>query len=427
VEEVQMGVIKNLAVFLSLLPEPCRVSYLPVLHDILHTTNPFNWRLRQYLALQLSDLIDLPPKSDICTMLFPLVMTLLQDPVADVRRDSFKGVSKLILILYEQTKHEVLSRSSTPRGSFSSTSDQPTSSNGNAAVHVDSIQFSLEAANKANETSCTSHHHAHKSSRASHDLEAVIRAINSLSRGETYMVRQLYIELTHRLLRDLPRELFEKSFVEGILKLTCDPVINVRVSVAVMLTGWEPEDPAPAPADALDTATTSIKRSTSSQQIESNGKASAAASTSPWTWLMQRPDIRECVRRLSKDDHDVYNNLVKLDYLFPDITFEKMSCRGLKTPPGGIQAIVYSGLTKELEIDLDIDGEEDEGSEHRPSLMLSPLDLSDPTNAHIHHVDASPRSSLTNLGNFNAEGMENMTEEGMEELMNTLDMGPRHG
>eukprot|EP01034_Spumella_vulgaris_P026022 gene26022-32548_t len=58
-EVVQMGIIKYLAPFLEMLPEPCRVSYLPLLHDILHSTNPFNWRLRQFLALQLPELIPL--------------------------------------------------------------------------------------------------------------------------------------------------------------------------------------------------------------------------------------------------------------------------------------------------------------------------------------------------------------------------------
>ena len=54
VEPVQMGVMKRLSSFLRLLSQPCRLSYLPLLHDILHSTNPFNWRLRQSLALQVS-------------------------------------------------------------------------------------------------------------------------------------------------------------------------------------------------------------------------------------------------------------------------------------------------------------------------------------------------------------------------------------
>ena len=70
------------------------------MHNILHVTNPFNWRLRQCLALQLPVLLDLPPVGSIYITLFPLIMTLLQDPVASVRKESFLGVQKLVLILH---------------------------------------------------------------------------------------------------------------------------------------------------------------------------------------------------------------------------------------------------------------------------------------------------------------------------------------
>ena len=43
----------------------------------------------------------------------------------------------------------------------------------------------------------------------------------------------------HQLLIYLPRFLFEKHFIQGILALTCDPVINVRVPLAVLLSGFE--------------------------------------------------------------------------------------------------------------------------------------------------------------------------------------------
>ena len=102
VEAVQMGIMRHLADFFSQLSMPCRVSYLPLLHDLLHSTNPFNWRLRQCLAVQLPDLLKLPPPDLVFNTLFPLVMTLLQDPVASVRKDSFRGVARMLLILCEQ-------------------------------------------------------------------------------------------------------------------------------------------------------------------------------------------------------------------------------------------------------------------------------------------------------------------------------------
>ena len=94
-----MGVMRHLAEFLSVLSVPCRVSYLPLLHDILHSTNLFNWRLRQCLAVQLPSLLLLPPRDLVFNTLFTLVMTLLQDPVASVRCDSFLGVARMVMIL----------------------------------------------------------------------------------------------------------------------------------------------------------------------------------------------------------------------------------------------------------------------------------------------------------------------------------------
>ncbi len=434
-----------MAVFLGLLSEPCRISYLPVLHDILHSTNPFNWRLRQALALQLPELIDLPPKKDVFSMLFPLVMILLQDPVADVRKDSFKGVAKLINVLYEQSKLELIQ------------SENEINSNG------EQIQ-----------------------KHATHDLETVIRGVNALVRGETYQIRELWIEVCHRLLRELPRELFEKSFIEGILKLTSDPVSNVRVAVAIMLTGWEPEDHAPwesrtnsrnsnsnsngnlnssnsidnenenensngelvtfassnssnspSPTSALTPNATSVEASITSTSVSSKSNSAYRNRPSPYSWLLQRPDIKECIQRLRQDDQDVYYNVLKLQPLFPDLVFEKMSCRGIKSAPGGSVPVVYSGTTVEVPIPLDIEEE----LEQRDSIY-SPgkagLDLSDSSAAHIHypaahglgHNNASSAMATSNrvfpppTDMLLAEGENSLA--GFEEFMETLDMGNVH-
>ena len=101
-----MGVMQNLAVFLSTLPQPCRLSYLPLIHDILYSTNPFNWRFRQCIAVQLPELIQLPQKVDVFRTLYPLVMVLLQDPVYHVRRDSFRGVAALVKCLSSQVDNK---------------------------------------------------------------------------------------------------------------------------------------------------------------------------------------------------------------------------------------------------------------------------------------------------------------------------------
>lgn len=297
-EAVQMGVIKHLALFLEMLPEPCRVSYLPLLHDILHSTNPFNWRLRQYLAVQLPALVELPPRNELFRTVFPLVMILLQDPVASVRRDSFRGVTVLLNSLYQLTR-----------------------------IPPDTV----ESANLA----------AHSTQH----LDEMARAINSLVAGEKYQLRQLWVEVCHELLRNLPRDLFEHYFVQGILTLTCDRVSNVRVAVAFFLVDWGSGNLPPwksANCSSDDSA------GVSDLEIES----STVLQETPWHWLLRRSDIRECVIRLARDDNDVYLNLVQLQPLFPDVVFSSMSCRGLKSPPGGLVPVALSPLEGTVSEDI---------------------------------------------------------------------------
>jgi serine/threonine-protein phosphatase 4 regulatory subunit 1 len=287
-EVVQLGVIKNLAAFLQKLPELCRVSYLPVLHEILHTTNPFNWRLRQYLAMQLSKLVALPKKPEVYKTLFPTIMTLLQDPVASVRRETFQGVSSFVLAIYE------------------------------VAHNVDQRYTEAEViAGKKN-------------------LAEITRAINQFITSPKCYIRQLWMELARQLLKDLPAAFFESEFLAGVLKLTLDRVLNVRLAVAMFLAGWGPEYPAPWDEDDFpDAADDNQSEDRSASSSSNNYKKS-----SPWIWLLKRTDMKECVRRLSKDDRDVYLHVSQLRILYPDIEFKMMSCRGRKIPPGGAEIIV---------------------------------------------------------------------------------------
>lgn len=266
-EVVQMGVMKNLAAFLEKLPELCRVSYLPILHEILHTTNPFNWRLRQFLAMQLSQLVALPRKPEVYKTLFPTIMTLLQDPVASVRRETFQGVSAFVSAIYE------------------------------VANNVGSAYTEAEV------------------TTGKKNLSEITRAINQFITSPKCYIRQLWMELARQLLKDLPTTFFEAEFLPGVLKITLDRVQNVRLAAAMFMAGWGPEYPAPWEETADSTK------------------------PNPWVWLLKRMDIKECVRRMSCDDRDVYLHVSQLRVLYPDIEFKQMSCRGRKIPPGGADVI----------------------------------------------------------------------------------------
>jgi hypothetical protein len=193
-----MGVMKHLAEFLRMLSVPCRLSFLPMLQDILNTTNPFNWRLRQSLALQLPELIDLPPIENLYSSLYPLITSLLQDSIVSVRRCSYKGVAKLINVLAAEAEREM--KTSADSGKPSITEAQ---------------------------------------------LEDVAGIINMLAHGDSYNMRLVWVELCHTLLRELPQTLFEKYFLEGVLLLTSDKTTNIRIAVATLLGGWAPLDLAP--------------------------------------------------------------------------------------------------------------------------------------------------------------------------------------
>lgn len=275
VETVQMGVIKFLAPFLAKLPALCRVSYLPILHEILHSTNPFNWRLRQHLAVQLPQLVALPTKPDVYRTLFPTMMTLLQDPVSSVRRETFKGISAFLNAVFE------------------------------VVVNEGKIYTAEDVKN------------------STHNLEEITKAINNFVASDKCYLRQLWAELCLQLFKDIPKQLFEETFLPGLLVLTCDPIFNVRLAVAQFMVGWAPEYPAPWYED------------------EENGEVIIRDnSNSPWEWLLKRSDIKTCVERLSKDDQDIYLCLSQLQNVYLDIDFRIVSCRGQKTAPGGVKPII---------------------------------------------------------------------------------------
>jgi len=279
VEAVQIGVIRHLADFLKLLPEPCRVSYLPLLQDILNSTNAFNWRLRQSLAQQLPDLVMLPPPHLLYSTLFPLIMILLQDPVASVRNETFKGTSKLLCVLHSMPDEAVA----------------------NGVPTQTSLKF----------------------------IETVANTINELLSSSNYQNRLIWLDLSRQLLIDLPKDLFEKYFLQGVLHLTIDRISNVRVAVGDLISGWAPDFPEPwTEGDDL-------------------------GRVHPWKWFLARSDIQECVKRLCVDDTDVFIRVKKVAPMFPGLEFKSISCRGLKQPPGGVDPIPLAvALEDEAEEDL---------------------------------------------------------------------------
>lgn len=177
---------------------------------------PFKWRFRQRIASQISAIIPLYSPKDIHQVLFPLTLTLLHDPVAEVRHGAFSGVSELLLA----SQPSYLS---------------PYSSS--ASQNVSTPDADADAAAAA----------ASDSERGEQDQtrddfffsNEVAGAINALTRSNGYMYRQTWAQLCRFLLTSLPRHVFERYFIQGILLLTSDPVFNVRLAVAQIFIGFD--------------------------------------------------------------------------------------------------------------------------------------------------------------------------------------------
>lgn len=324
---VRLGIIKYLAEFLVLLSVPCRVSYLPLLNDLLQSANPLNWRLRESLANQLSSLMDLLPAQNLFGTLFPLTMALLQDPVFMVRRASYDGVVRMIMVLYINLESPLLPP---PQGT----------------TNADSVDLAGMVKGK------TEVKDSELGKSSAKYLASVARAINALTFSESYQQRQAWAELSLALLREIPQHIFEMYFVESLILLASDPVPNVRIAAAQTLTGWAPYDYAPwetpEPTDPAASDTTRISPSLSRSHSGSGPTLKRSNSLEPeppiakrtdrpcpWKWLLARSDIKACIERLAVEDRDVYSSMSKLEPMFPAILFDRRSCRGLREAPGG--------------------------------------------------------------------------------------------
>ena len=105
-DEVKVGVIQNLAAFLSVLSEATRVSYLPALVEIRAETD--NWRFRFMLASQLAEFGNIFPHHAIVDTLVPLSLDLCTDNVAEVRTAAIGELGKLMATLLDSETHSAL-------------------------------------------------------------------------------------------------------------------------------------------------------------------------------------------------------------------------------------------------------------------------------------------------------------------------------
>ncbi|CAG9856795.1 unnamed protein product [Phyllotreta striolata] len=95
-DEVRIGVLKNLTSFLEVI-HPCkRNTYLPRLIGFLQTDNEWNWRFREELAVQLLEAIELFKPSDVAKHFGIIALQLLYDKVAAVRTVAVNLVTEIV-------------------------------------------------------------------------------------------------------------------------------------------------------------------------------------------------------------------------------------------------------------------------------------------------------------------------------------------
>ncbi|XP_076285831.1 serine/threonine-protein phosphatase 4 regulatory subunit 1 isoform X2 [Lasioglossum baleicum] len=98
-DEVRIGILKNLTTFLNLLKPEDRYQYLLILKEFLKTDNIWNWRFREELATQLVEAVTLFTPFDVQTYIVPLSFELINDKVAAVRHVGFSLVAKIVAFL----------------------------------------------------------------------------------------------------------------------------------------------------------------------------------------------------------------------------------------------------------------------------------------------------------------------------------------
>jgi serine/threonine-protein phosphatase 4 regulatory subunit 1 len=278
-EVIQMGVIKNIASFVKLLSQPCRSSYLPLLYDIVHNTNPFKWRIRKYIALQLTDLVVLPEPCVLVNTLFPLTMTLMQDPIASVRKSAMDGAAKMLSILYDLDSKT---------GQEESGSNSPAVvSGGDGAQAQAQTQAQAQAQTQAQAQALrqgqgqgpegdggSGSQIEGKTGSIMRYFQLIFNILEKLFEHESSHERCIWAEFVSAIPPSENRSMCESYFASRILKLSIDPVIDVRITIAELLFKWIQ----PACKDS--------------------GNSNSDSSCSPIAWVRKNSDLKASVMNI---------------------------------------------------------------------------------------------------------------------------------
>jgi serine/threonine-protein phosphatase 4 regulatory subunit 1 len=95
-EDVRLSALRNFHQIIGVVSIKKREPLLELLNDMLSTSSPMNWRMRNSVARQLNQIICYFKAHSIRNKIAPLVFKLLDDPVAEVREKTYSSVPTLL-------------------------------------------------------------------------------------------------------------------------------------------------------------------------------------------------------------------------------------------------------------------------------------------------------------------------------------------
>jgi len=203
-DEVKVGVIENLSKFLKILSPDTRKNYLTVLEELQQPK--VNWRFRRLVAKQLGDIAELFSSETVTTTILPVVLKLLLDPVAAVRKALFPQLPQIIQILSPSSRPTITVSFAQTSPSSSTLAPAPRS----RAVSASQIQQQqLELSRKQ-----------------------FFNFLKELPKNASYSNRLGFCQLCGHSIGILEKNLFEEIFLVPVLELIRDKVPNVRLSTA---------------------------------------------------------------------------------------------------------------------------------------------------------------------------------------------------
>lgn len=102
-DEVKVGVIQNIDIFLEVLPAASRQRYVPFVCAVPLESE--NWRLRNLVASKLGAIAKLVPPKLVHEQITDLILRLLEDSVLDVRTSTYHSAG-VVLQYLEECSHE---------------------------------------------------------------------------------------------------------------------------------------------------------------------------------------------------------------------------------------------------------------------------------------------------------------------------------